>query len=223
MNLILFKRIFETRKNLKKYTLPHTKIAFMALADAVLPNTHDLEEKDKNIQYFGALDLCSDKYLIWSLNHFISFFILTKRFHVYLSNATAELLNTAAKELINVKGNKDSLNAFRLKKGHAFAALSPNDRFRALMLLQQLKIDFKNLPVPFLKNPGFVLSITISITLLTTIGYYSEWSGYGSTRMKSPEKRKLEHFPVSWQQVGYPGPSKGYHAFKGYLIEKFEG
>jgi len=60
----------------------------------------------------------------------------------------------------------------------------------------------------------FALSITGDLNRLTMMGYYSEWYGYGSTRLKTPNQRKLEYFPLSWGQVEYPGPSLGYRALR---------
>lgn len=54
----------------------------------------------------------------------------------------------------------------------------------------------------------------ININRLVTMGFYSEWSGYGSTRLKPPNERVFEFPPISWKQVGYPGPSLGYHALR---------
>lgn len=50
----------------------------------------------------------------------------------------------------------------------------------------------------------------------TMMGYYSEWYGYGSTRLNEPNQRVLEFYPFSWKQIGYPGPSLGYHALRSY-------
>lgn len=50
----------------------------------------------------------------------------------------------------------------------------------------------------------------------TMFGYYSEWSGYGTTRLAPPNERKFEYAPISWKQVEYPGPSLGYHALRPY-------
>ena len=57
-------------------------------------------------------------------------------------------------------------------------------------------------------------NITGSLNRFTMMGYYSEWYGYGSTRLEVPDQRRLEYFPLSWQQVGYPGPSLGYRALR---------
>ena len=213
----LFVGLIQFQRN--KYILPQTQAAFKALVDAVVPVTPELTEEQGSIQSFGALDLRTDEYQIWSLDHYLSLNIIIKSFNIHLANATAEMLNIAAKQLLYIGGNKKPVNSAILPEKGTFAALAPSDRFLAITLLEQL--DLASLPIPFRNYMGFVFTITVSITLLATIGYYTEWSGYGSTRMETPEKRKLEHFPTGWKQVGYPGPSKGYHALRGYLIEKF--
>lgn len=50
------------------------------------------------------------------------------------------------------------------------------------------------------------------------LGFYSEWFGYGSTRFNAPGQRIREFDPISWEQVGYPGPSLSYiTAYKQYI------
>jgi len=208
-------------KNQSKYPLPNTKSTFNALLDAIIPGTHETSENKGSIQLSGALASHTDEYEIWLLDHFLSLNITNLNFNIYLANATAKMLNIAARKLIDSEGNKELVNFTILLGEGAFAALSSNDRFRAITLLEQNKVDITLLPIPFYNNPGFILSLTGGIAMFATIGYYTEWSGYGSSRMDTPEKRKLEHFPVGWNQVGYPGPSKGYHAFRGYLEEKY--
>lgn len=220
MNWNFFKPYFEMIKFQSKNILPQTSAAFRALVDAVVPNTPELADRQGSVQSFGALDLHIDEYQIWTLDHYLSFIIVAAEFNIYLANATAEMLNIAAKQLIDTEENKKPVNIASLPKEGAFAALEPSDRFRAITLLQQLKVDLSGLPIPFHNNPGFILGLTGIISILATKGYYSEWSGYGSTRLETPEKRKIEHFPTGWKQVGYPGPSMGYHALRGYLIEK---
>ena len=105
--------------------------------------------------------------------------------------------------------------------GSAFAAIDHSDRFRALTLLEQLNTYLADLPIPFQGNPELILYTTSSLNRFTMMGYYSEWSGYGSTRLESPNQRKLEYHPLSWKQIGYPGPSLGYRALrKGDLYER---
>ena len=213
-----FKQVFDFIKYQSKNTLPQTQGAFRAWVDAIIPVTPEFAEKQGFVQSFGALDSHIDEYEIWSLDNYLSLNILIDEFNIDLANLTAGLMNTAAKQLIHIGGNKKPVNQEIESEAGTFAALAPSDRFRAINLLEQLDVDFESLPIPFNIYPNFVFNSSVSIAILTLIGYYTEWSGYGSTRLETPEKRKLEHFPTGWAQVGYPGPVKGYHALRGYLI-----
>lgn len=219
MNWNFFKPYFEMIKLQNKNTLPQTEAVFRALVDAVIPKTPELAEKHGSIQSLGALDLHTDEYLIWVLDHQMSLSMVIKNVNIYLANATADMLNIAAGQLIDTGGNKKPINPDADPDSGMFAALEPADRFRAITLLEQLQVDLASLPVPFHNNPGFVLAVIKVLTLLVIKGYYLEWSGYGSTRLETPEKRKIEEFPTGWQQVGYPGPSLGYHVFRGNLVD----
>jgi len=183
----------------------HTQATFQALVDAIVPRTPRLAEEYGRIQYYGALDLYTDEYLIMSLNHY----------YIPLAKPTAQMLDVAAEQLVLIRGNERLLDFSMYPGGGTFAALAPSDRFRALTLLEQLQVNLTNLPIPFQDNPELVLSITFALNRFTLMGYYSEWSGYGSTRLDTPNQRILEYFPLNWQQVGYPGPSLGYRALRG--------
>ncbi|WP_368490907.1 hypothetical protein [Clostridium sp. BJN0013] len=217
MNLNIFKLFPEMIKNQNKYPFPHTNITFKALVDAAIPKTPKLAENHGPIQLFGALDCNIHGYEIWILNHFVSLHIPPLDVNIYLSNSTAKMLDVAARQLIDSKENKKSIDSKLFREKYIFASLEPEDRFRAITLLEELKINPAYLPLPFYNNPGLIVSLTGGIVMFITIGYYTEWSAYGSTSMETPNKRKLEQFPIGWEQVGYPGPSKGYHAFRGYL------
>jgi len=199
----------------------HTKVTFKALVDAILPNTPELANKFGEIQFWGALNLHIDEYLIWSLDHYLALKNGNEVHNIPLSKSTAEILNISARQLTFIGGNKEPVNFHQFNCGDIFASLATNDRFRAITILEQLKVNLSNFPIPFCDNPGFVVSIINELNRLVMFGYYSEWSGYSSTRLKSPNKRELEHFPISWKQVEYPGPSEGYHAMRGYLVDQF--
>lgn len=98
----------------------------------------------------------------------------------------------------------------------AYIPLSPYNLLYALALLNQLQINLSILPIPFQDNPQLVIRISDFLYSQTMMGYYSEWSGYGSTRLEEPNLRKLEFHPISWKQVQYPGPSLGYRALRTY-------
>lgn len=204
-----------------KSSLLHTKATFKALVDAMVPETQELSKKQSSIQSFEALDYNIDEYLNWSLDHSISQTMLKVVFKIHLAKPTAKMLDKAARQLVESAGNKKPIKPVISREKGTFAALAPNDRLRAISILEQLNVNLSSLPIPFWNNSGFVVSTIDSIIMSSTIGYYSGWSGYGSTCLETPEKRKMEHFPIAWEQVGYPGPSKGYHALRGYLLYKF--
>lgn len=194
---------------------------FKAFVDAIIPITPILAQYLGKIQYPGALNLHTNQYLIWSLDHLISLSDGAAEYNVPLSISTAILLDMAANELISMGENKEPVDYHQFPMGGSFSALAPMDRLRAITLLEKYQIDYSILPIPFQNNPDNVNYIISFINRQTMLGYYSEWSGYGSTRLYPPTDRVLEDFPISWKQVSYPGPARGYDAFRGYLIDKF--
>ena len=195
----------------QKDSLRRTQETFQAYVDAVIPRTPGLAEEFGRIQFFGALNLHTDEYVTLSLNYY----------YIPMAEPTAEMLDVAAERLVIMDGNKSLVNFSRFMGGSAFAAIDHSDRFRAITLLEQLNIYLADLPIPFQGNSELILYTTSSLNRFTMMGYYSEWSGYGSTRLETPNQRKLEHHPLSWKQIGYPGPSLGYRVLrKGDLYER---
>jgi len=188
----------------QRESVKRTQETFQAFVDAIIPRTPGLAEEYGRIQFFGALDLHIDEYIYLSLNYY----------YIPLAEPTAEMLDVAAEQLVIMDGNNRLVNFSRFMGGSAFAAIDPSDRLRALTLLEQLNMYLADLPIPFQNNPELILYITSTLNRFTMMGYYSEWSGYGSTRLKTPNQRKLEYYPISWKQVGYPGPSLGYRALR---------
>lgn len=166
--------------------LQETRGTFKAFVEAIIPRTPELAIEYGEIQYYGALDLHTDEYLILSINEFNS----------SLVNSTAQMLDAAAKELY--------INSIREV---TFSSLSLSDRLMAISLLRQNQIFSSKLPIPFKNN---IFNVIDNLIKLTIMGYYSEWFGYGTTRLNEPNQRRLEFYPVSWKQVGYPGPTPGY-------------
>jgi len=188
----------------QKDSLRRTQETFQAYVDAIIPRTSGLAEEYGRIQFFGALNLHTDEYVTMSLNYY----------YIPRAKPTAEMLDVAAEQLVIMDGNKSLINFSRFMGGSAFAAIDHSDRFRALTLLEQLNIYLADLPIPFQGNAELILYTTSALNRFTMMGYYSEWSGYGSTRLETPNQRKLEYHPLSWKQIGYPGPSLGYHALR---------
>jgi len=194
----------EKKIKYQNQSLKRTQETFQAFVDAVIPRTPGLAEEFGRIQFFGALDLHTEEYLIYSLNYY----------YIPLAEPMADLLDISAEQLVIRDGNNSLMNFSKFMGGSAFAALDPSDRFRALTLLEKLNIYLADLPIPFQDNPESILYNTSTLNRFTMMGYYSEWSGYGSTRLETPEQRKLEYHPLSWKQIGYPGPSLGYRALR---------
>lgn len=169
---------------------------FKALVDTIIPRTPGLAVEYGKIQYFGATDSYTDEYLKYSLDYY----------SIPLAKPAAEMLNMAALQLTD--------NNALYYVNEPFAKLSPINRLRTLELLNQNKFNLEDFPVPYRNDPRAVISTVNNINRLTLMGYYSEWSGYGSTRLDSPSERELEYIPISWKQTGYPGPSLGYRALR---------
>ena len=207
--MCMIKSILEFIGFQKYYALPQTKATFKALVDTIIPKTSKLVQSDTGNRSYENLVDSSYQYIIWSLNFQLSIRYGKIYFNINLANATAKMLDLAAVQLIRLEG-KDKR---RIKKV-TFRALSITDRLRAIQLLEQCRIDLSRLPIPFRNAPDLVLSIVDAINMFSTLGYYSEWTGYGRTRMEKPCKRKLQYFPICWEQIGYPGPSKGYRSLR---------
>lgn len=164
---------------------------FQAYVDAIIPRTPRLAEEYGRIQYYGAIDLQVEQFLIYELD----------RYPIPMAEPTAGLLNAAATRLRQEQGYAGEEN---------FAALSPLERLMAIDMLGRQMVDPDVLPAVFQADPGLIPVIVVALFHFTLMGYYSEWSGYGSTRLGPPEERVLEFKPVSWMQIDYPGPSLGY-------------
>jgi len=183
--------------------------SFKALVDALLPTKNNLG--------YSAEDLGVHEYVIAGLNHNIS---IQKQLHhkvIPLAYPTAVMLDIAAALLVKTY-QAQSYSQSLFPGGGMFSHLSREDRIRTLSKLENLHIDLYLLPSPFQNNAGMVKFVTDALNRFSMFGYYSEWPAYGSTRLNSPNDRRLEFFPPGWQQVGYPGVSLGYRAFRGFLL-----
>jgi hypothetical protein len=187
----------------------NTRAAFMAFADAVIPST------------LGALDLRIDDYMVWILDHFVSIQGEWSVKNIPLSSQTARILDIAAYQLITSGNIKVTPDYSSNPDGGPFLALSPNDRFEAIRLLENQQVDLEVLPPPYRNNGGLVKNVITSLHQMVMFGYYSEWFSLGSTRQAYPEDHRIERQPFLWESLNYPGPSYGYRAVRGFLVDKF--
>ena len=115
--------------------------------------------------------------------------------------------------IINLDSQEDSLaqsTAAMLNYAYSGAGIFGGTEFLTSLAAME------SMPVPFKDNPARIISSINLLVGYTMMGYYSEWSGYGSTRLAQPNDRVLEFAPISWSQIGYPGPSLGYRALRQY-------
>lgn len=198
---------------------------FRALVGALIPSTPELAARFGSEQAYGAKELGVADYVIWILNHLIALPPGPLQSNVCLSEATAQVLDVAASELVEhaskntPAGRAGQTAENRLERNGLFASLSRRNRLLAMTLLEKKAVNLAALPAPYTNNPGFLVYMTQMLKMWALFGYYSEWSGYGSTRTLTPALRKLEFFPPSWRQVQYPGTALGYRDYKQALFE----
>lgn len=197
------------RTQSKEYVLA----TYKALVDALLPEDNQFGYPS----YPSAIQMKVHEFVIYGLDNYIS---IQKQLHhriVPLAKPTAIMLDTAAIQLVN-SHHIQPLAQSPFPKGGMFSNLSREDRIQTLSALENLYIDLYMLPSLFQNNAGMIKFVTDALNRFSMFGYYSEWPGYGSTRLNPPDYRKLEFFPPGWQQVGYPGVSLGYRDFRGFLV-----
>ena len=197
----------------------YIKSTFQALVQAIIP-PHFRYNSKGTIQVAGALELDVYEYIIWILDHSIAPSVkaqLNLADGRSMSKATAELLDAGATQLIRAGQIQYPLNVLTFAGGGPFSALSPIDRLRAITHIERLEINLETLRIPYKNNPELVRIMIDALNELPMFGQYSEWTAYGTTRLYSPEYRRVEYFPHGWFQTQYPGPSFGYRDFRGFL------
>lgn len=193
----------------------YTKATLRALVDAIIPATVQYERGLPLRWIVGAAGLSVEDFVIKQLDH--SQFVPVNASAagiLPLSLATASLLDIGAAVLKRAQSKTYGSKTLR----GAFASLPRMDRLRAIALINRLAIPLFALPLPYQNNPGLVLTMMDSLHQLTVFGYYSEWYGYGSTRLLPANKQRVEFFPPGWRFAGYSGPSYGYRAYRGYVL-----
>ncbi len=188
---------------------------FHALTDALAPTTNSPssfnETDDRHVH----------QYVIYSLNHYITVQNQLYSSTLPLAYPTALMLDAAAMQFIN-RHPSAPYEESPFPGGRIFSHLSKMDRIRTLSMLENLDLDLFLLPDPFQNNAGLIRFMVDTLNRFSLFGYYSEWAAYGSTRLLPPNQRRLEFFPLSWREVGYPGVSYGYRAFRGFLLTMAE-
>lgn len=207
---------------------PHTRSVFYAVADAIMPAV--LRCPYCNCAYaqpiIGAAGLRVCEFVIKQLDHsqFIPKGTTVSDFEP-LSKSTARMMDIGAARLIQSGlATVQQHDAIPAAEPHSqsdyslFAALPRIDRLRTIELFNRLSVPLETLPLPYRNNPGLVLTMMDSFHQLTMFGYYSEWFGYGTTRLLPPEDQRVEFEPPGWRFARYPGPAFGYRAYRGTIL-----
>ncbi|WP_248929580.1 hypothetical protein [Paenibacillus hamazuiensis] len=196
----------------------YTRATFQALVDAILPHTIQCEEELGIVPAAGAIQLGVDRFVIAQIDQSQFVPVDVKELPMPLSRSAAQMLDEGAKQLVRRGRVQHPLHPHVFSGGGLFSSLSRLDRLLAMDVLDRLDLPLRLLPPPFRNSPGMVQTMIETFHQLTMFGYYSEWVGYGSTRLFPPDYRQLEFFPPGWGRIGYPGPAFGYRDFRGFLL-----
>ena len=200
---------------------PHTEATFRALVDALVPETPQLSERGE-VHVPGGLDVDVDEFVMWVLDNYLRV-PLTADLPgetAPLSGPVAAALDAAASDLLARGGNEDDVDPSRFPGGGTFASLSRDDRVRTLRDLES-RDGGGDLPAPFDQaglSPAFLVS---ALHALVNAGHYTEWSGYGPTKLDAPTRWEFQEPSLGWRQTGYPGPADGYADHRGYEVRQF--
>jgi len=176
-----------------------------ALVEAIVPATPDLGEEvddavDGDTRTPGALDAGVDEYVLNVLGDD--------------APVVAAVLDAAAVELVARRRREDALS---LREGPRtpFASLSPRDRLRAVTLIEE------GGTLPWLEerlgdDAGTLAELREVPHLLHVLVQAAYYGGATVDR----ERREAGDVPA-WEQVGYPGPTEGYAALRGYEVDEF--
>ncbi|MDD3174354.1 MAG: hypothetical protein PHF63_11985, partial [Herbinix sp.] len=129
---------------------------YKAFVEAIIPRTPRLAVIYGRIQYYGALDLYTDEYVIMSLNSLL----------IPLAIPVAEIINVAAAQLVYSTGENRLQNYSRASTWELFFELLPIERLQAISLLLLRNVSLIEIPVPFQNNQGNILSITMLLIRL---------------------------------------------------------
>ncbi len=123
----------------------------------------------------------------------------------------------AAEFLAKGKNEEPPAPNEKFPAGGTFTRLAPEDRLRCLWTIVDGGVvdDLDELLSPMLPDVGILKYVVMAVNGLHGFGYYTEWSGYGSTKAEMPNDREME-VPAgevqSRTQTDYPGPAPGYAA-----------
>ena len=210
----------------------HTTLTFRAVADAVVPRTPGLADELGREHVGGGADVGLGDFLAVYVDDLFQFGLpgLGVRGNLPLAGPVAGALDAAAATLVERGANAAEPSRERAAElldpgdptgsadaAGAFAALSREDRLRALGLLDEFEVGIRTDDGdPFEFDAGLVCQLVVGFGEMI---YYSEWQGYGDAT-GPPGGLTHSNDPSAvqgWRQTGYPGFEPGYAALRGYL------
>lgn len=213
-------------------TDPHTADTFAALVDVVVPETPGLAIQLGDEHEPGGLAIGLDEFLVTYVNTLFQHGVegVGHVGDIRLSEALTEVLDATSTELLARDLNEHPPGEYAPQgedwsAGGPFVRLHPEDRVRAMALLDEDEKDWSSAPLPgpvAEGDAGLFVQLAVSFT---EVVYYSEWQGYppgeGITAPPSERPDRIAPSDVqSWSQTGFPGIATGHSALRGYASKE---
>lgn len=213
---------------------PYTVMTFRAIADAVIPETPELEQELGAEHVPGGLSIDIEEFVVTYIDDGFQFGLpdLGPQGNIPLATPIANVLDAAAVKLLEEGNNEDEPSTDRALAllgpddpepddlagaVGTFAELSRQDRLRAISILDDFEIEVSPTDQDLFElDAGLVGQLVVGFMEMI---YYSEWEGYDEFN-QPPSQRSHPNTPdavQSWRQTGFPGFKPGYAALRGYL------
>ncbi len=188
---------YDQNQMLEDKNLDVVIMTMQALVDVIIPRSPELAREFGMIQYYGGLDEYVDEYMVLTLQNQ----------YFPLAAFAVDILDT----VVYLRGTEEDSE---YKQLYRFLEAPEELRLDALGFIREYAQSPENIPPILLDSADMLMDIYSMLIRFPMMGFYSEWSGYGSTRLYPPSERVLQYRPLSWEQIDYPGPSYGYHALR---------
>jgi hypothetical protein len=193
----LYWTFYDQNQMIEDKSLDEVIMTMQALVDVVIPRSPDLAREFGMIQYFGGLDENVDEYMVLTLQNQ----------YFPLAAFAVDILNTVV-YLRCIDEDSEYSQVYR------FFEAPEKLRLDTLLQIREYAQSPENIPPILSDSADMLMNIYSMLIRFPMMGFYSEWSGYGSTRLFPPSERVLQYRPISWEQIDYPGPSYGHHALR---------
>lgn len=219
-------------------TTPNTRATYRAVVDAVVPRTPELESDLGAEHVPGGLSVGLDEYLVTFINNLFSLGVrnVGDVGNIRLAEAVALVLDVGATKLIAAGENDEPPSVDRIVElleptdlleldrltddpeaileKSLFAALTREDRLRAIEGLDSIEFDTAEFPGPLTEVDAALIGQLV--VGFTEVVYYSEWQGYEDITAPPSQREFTPDAVDSWEQTEFPGIIDGAAALRGY-------